>query len=654
LFRRSLAGVYQCTEQGRMLDCNDAFSRVFGYATREECLAQWSLERHHASAGWNEILARLREQGTIIDFESHLRRRDESPVWVLLNATLLEDRGDDGGIVEGTLLDISQRKEAEGALHAAVKAAESANRSKGEFVANMSHEIRTPMNGVIGMTELLLDTRLDDTQRDYAETVRDSASALLTVINDILDFSKVEAGKLELEIIDMDLRETVQDVARLLSIQAHAKGLEITVQVDPALPQWLLGDPGRVRQVLMNLCGNAVKFTDKGEVDIEVVVESKNDQQYLVRCEVRDTGPGIPPDRIDALFQPFSQLDASATRRFGGTGLGLSIVRRLVDLMGGQSGIRSTLGEGSIFWITLPLSISSSGKPRVRVPTGALLGRRVLVVDDNATNRRILETQLSMVGCEPVLTDSAGEAMLLLKQGRDTRRPFDVVLLDHQMPDYDGTGLGRQIIADESLNSTHVVLLTSSGQRGGHAEFAKLGFAAYLLKPVAQRDLIDTLLVVLAAKSQEWHMQTQPIVTHEDLRVRRSSEQRRVLVAEDNLVNQKVVTRLLEKLDYRVDIAANGNAAIKAWEGGQYSLILMDCQMPELDGYGATAEIRRREAGKQHIPIIALTADAMREAEQKCLDAGMDSYLSKPIDRELLAACLHRFAPADVKTASAG
>jgi two-component system, sensor histidine kinase and response regulator len=639
-------GLWELDVASREMWVSEHFAEMFGYEQQEFLGArQKFFDILFAEDGvrLREAIERSIRDGVLVDVEVRAKTRAGEARWYRVRGAL--ERNADGVplTVSGSQRDITQRQQYALALLEATETAAAANKAKSQFLANMSHEIRTPMNGVIGMIELLLETPLNPMQLDYAQTVRDSAAALLTVINDILDFSKVEAGKLDLEVLDMDMRDTVEDVARLLAIQAHAKGLEVIALIDPGLPDLVRGDAGRLRQVLLNLGGNAVKFTQKGEVSIECKVAQKDDRGTLIRCEIRDTGMGIPASRVDALFTAFTQVDSSTTRRFGGTGLGLSIVKRLVELMGGEVGVSSEEGVGSTFWFTARLGVAQEAAKARPAPPIELRGQRIVIVDDNMTNRKVLLGQLSLCGMDAACASSADEALSLMRIAATSGRPFEVALIDHQMPGCDGATLGKTILAEPALRGARLILLTSSGQRGDGRLFSELGFAGYLLKPVTHRDLTDCLMMVLGTQAEGWRTATQPIVTRHALRSQRHREAHHILLAEDNVVNQKVACRILEKLGYRVDVAGDGQAAFEAWQSGRYHLILMDCQMPVMDGFETTRKIREHEVGGKHVPIIALTAHAMKGADNECRAAGMDDYLSKPIDREQMQNALNRW-----------
>ena len=707
-------GIITIDEHGLIESFNKMAIQLFGYEAQEvigkniKILMPSPYSENHD--GYVHRYLETQEKKIIGGGGREVRGKRKDGSIFPLDLAVTEARNQDGPIFIGIMRDATKRKEDERQLTDMYECLEKNNnelreardqaleavRLKSDFLATMSHEIRTPMNGIIGMSSLLIDTDLTPDQRECAETVRSSGENLLGIINDILDFSKIEAGKLDLEIIDFDLRVTMEEVLDLLNEKASGKGLELVGLVFAKVPTALKGDPGRIRQILVNLIGNAIKFTSQGEVAVQVLIEEETEQEVFLRFEISDTGIGIPVEIQERLFTSFSQADSSTTRKFGGTGLGLSICKQLVEMMGGSIGVDSAPGNGSRFWFTARLS-KQQGHISHEAPQASLEGIRVCVVDDNDTNRLLLHHYTSEWKMECSSANSLEDAMLILLQAAEEGRPIDLVLLDQMMPNQDGFDLARSIRSTHELAQTQMVLLTSAGRRGDSQKAKDLGFSAYLTKPLRQAQLYRCLSMVMG-RAQELTGNSVPpslpIITRHTLKELQARERVRILLAEDNIVNQKVAVRMLEKLGYRVNVVANGQEAVEALAGLPFDVVLMDCQMPEMDGFEATRTIRVREeetreplsvnrepensaeysvkgTGKEtttsdthhsspithhgsrmtshgllitdHVPIIAMTANAMKGDREKCLEAGMDDFLAKPVKLEELEAVLQRW-----------
>ena len=622
---------------GRIVFANEKFAVLMGTTADQmigktvadfypEELAKKAREEDESVMRSGEVLEDVFDD--TVDGQIHYYASRKGPV--------RNEQGDVIGI-QTIFWDITQQRLAEQALlrereglRIAKEEADAANRAKSDFLANMSHEIRTPMNAIIGMTDLLLETQLTPTQHEYLSMVQDSGEALLTLLNDILDFSKIEAGKLELDSVSFDIRESLGDTMKGLGYRAHTKGLELAVRVDEKIPRLLRGDPSRIRQIVVNLVGNAIKFTEQGEVVLEIECKRKSETQATLRFAVIDTGIGIAEENLVKVFQEFEQADASTTRQFGGTGLGLAISARLVQLMDGRIWVESELGRGSRFQFELPLEVDHAAPPMDSSDAPvSIQGVRVLIVDDNATNRRILKDMLTNWGMEPTTASGGTLALQSLVDATEEDDSFKLLISDVNMPEMDGLMLTKTIVERSLMNPASIIMLTSGARPRDSSEFQSIGITSHLLKPAKQSEMYDAVVSSLSASG----LKTNPMLTKETpAKLQVSSYELRILLAEDNLVNQKLAIGILTKLGHRVTVANNGKEALEKLQQATYDIVLMDVQMPEMDGLAATRELRRREQQTQtHIPVVAMTAHAMKGDREHCLAAGMDDYLTKPI-----------------------
>jgi len=626
--------------KGNITYANDKFCAISGYS-REELIGKNHRllnSQNQPKDYWREMFLKVSKGGVWHD-EVCNKAKDGHFYWVDTTVVALYDGGNKLNGYTSIRTDITRQKETIDNLAEAKKQAEVANESKTDFLANMSHEIRTPMNGVIGVTNLLLDTPLNQEQHNYANTVKSSAESLLAIINDILDFSKVEAGMLELEFVEFDMGLMMHEVGRTIGFRAYEKGLELICPASPMEHQWFSADVGRIRQILNNLVGNAIKFTQSGEVAVYYTVQEQTESRSKLLIEIVDTGIGLSPEQQARLFDRFTQADGSTTRNYGGTGLGLSISKQLVELMGGEIGVKSTLGKGSTFWFTLDLANAATQDPLPVVDD--LHGQKILVVDDNSTNRTLLAQLLTHWQIEHSLAESAEAALESLRVAVAGEHPYSIVILDMQMPEMDGAQLGAAIKNDIGLADTRLMMFTSQGQYGDATKLKAAGFDGYLNKPIDQSIFYNALLQVAGITTAET-----PLITAYTA-VELPKFNARVLVVEDNIINQMVAQGALEKFGIQADLAANGKEALIALENLPYDLVFMDCQMPEMDGYEATRHIRDSQSKvRDHVvSIIAMTANTMQGDREKCLAAGMNDFISKPVDPYKLQLALQQWLP---------